>query len=166
MLQPDAHRGGAGPAVGRPHQEAVGRLIRRGAPGGPTVTPPLRPGGDLRRRWVRAAWGLVLGLIAAATLTARALDQSPPPSQAPAAGATEPPPPASTCLAVGGVAIGTGDDAQSVVNGNPPGATYIIKAGVHLRNFSVQPKSGDRFCGEPGAVLDGERSLPTAFSGG
>jgi parallel beta-helix repeat protein len=125
---------------------------------------PRRPGGDLRRRC--ALWGFVLGLVAAAILTVRALEPSPPPSQAvPAAGATEPPPPASTCLSAGGVAIGTGDDAQSVVNGNPPGTTYIIKAGVHLGNFSVQPRSGDRFCGEPGAVLDGVRSLPTAFSG-
>ena len=62
--------------------------------------------------------------------------------------------------------INVEDDAQSVVNGHPPGTTYIVKAGIHLRNFSVQPKSGDTFCGEPGAVLDGGRSLPSAFSGG
>jgi parallel beta-helix repeat protein len=64
------------------------------------------------------------------------------------------------------VAIGTRDDAQSVVDGHGPGTTYIVEAGIHLRNFSVQPKSGDRFCGEPGAVLDGGRSVATAFSGG
>ena len=74
--------------------------------------------------------------------------------------------PSSACLTGGGVAIGAGDDAQSVVNGHPPGTTYIVKAGIHLRNFSVQPKSGDKFCGEPGAVLDGGRSLPSAFSAG
>ena len=62
--------------------------------------------------------------------------------------------------------INVEDDAQSVVNGHPPGTTYIVKAGIHLRNFSVQPKSGDTFCGEPGAVLDGGRSLASAFSGG
>ena len=66
----------------------------------------------------------------------------------------------------GGVAIGVGDDAQSVVNAHGAGTTYIVKAGTHLQNFSVRPKSGDRFCGEPGAVLDGGRSLATAFSGG
>ena len=64
------------------------------------------------------------------------------------------------------MAIGVGDDAQSVVNAHAAGTTYIVKAGTHLRNFSVQPKSGDRFCGEPGAVLDGGRSLASAFSGG
>jgi len=52
------------------------------------------------------------------------------------------------------------------VNAHGPGTNYIVKAGTHLRNFSVQPKSGDRFCGEPGAVLDGGRSLASAFSGG
>jgi parallel beta-helix repeat protein len=64
------------------------------------------------------------------------------------------------------VAIGVDDDARSVVNAHGAGTAYIVKAGTHLRNFSVQPKSGDRFCGEPGAVLDGGRSLSTAFSGG
>ena len=64
------------------------------------------------------------------------------------------------------MAIGAGDDAQSVVNAHGAGTTYIVKTGTHLRNFSVQPKSGDRFCGEPGAVLDGGRSLASAFSGG
>src|SRR4029079_5952809 len=61
---------------------------------------------------------------------------------------------------------GVGDDAQTVVNAHPAGTSYTIKAGVHLRNFDVQPKSGDTFCGEPGAVLDGGRSLQRAFGGG
>jgi hypothetical protein len=82
--------------------------------------------------------------------------------------ATTAPPPGSgsKCAAGGGVAIGTGDDAQSVVNAHAAGTTYLVKAGTHLRNFSVRPKSGDSFCGEPGAVLDGGRSLQTAISGG
>ena len=53
--------------------------------------------------------------------------------------------------------IGVGDVAQRVVTAHPAGTTYLIKAGTHLRNFSVQPRSGDTFCGEPGAVLDGGR---------
>jgi hypothetical protein len=65
----------------------------------------------------------------------------------------------------GGVAIGVGDDAGGGV-AIGAGTTYIVKAGTHLRNFSVQPKSGDRFCGEPGAVLDGGWSMASAFSGG
>jgi parallel beta-helix repeat protein len=93
-----------------------------------------------------------------------------PPSQAPEPPVTpstrEPASPAVSCVSGGGVAIGPGDDAQTVVNAHGPGTTYIVKAGTHLRNFSVQPKSGDKFCGELGTVLDGGRSLASAFSGG
>jgi Right handed beta helix region len=87
-------------------------------------------------------------------------------SSAPTPGATATASQAASCLSGGGVAIGVGDVAQSVVTAHGAGTTYIVKAGTHARNFSVQPKSGDRFCGEPGAVLDGGRSLATAFSGG
>ena len=86
---------------------------------------------------------------------------------------TTPRPPSSTapqlatrCAAGGGVAIGAADNAQRVLDAHPAGTTYLVKAGTHQNNFSVRPKSGDTFCGEPGAVLDGGRSLATAFSGG
>ncbi|MGY1831198.1 right-handed parallel beta-helix repeat-containing protein [Geodermatophilus sp. SYSU D01180] len=105
--------------------------------------------------------------MAAVVLTIRASDPAPRPPLAPApVSATHSPVPAAACLDGGGVPIGVGDDAQSLVNGHGPGTTYIVESGIHLRNFSVQPKSGDTFCGEPGAVLDGGRSLPWAFSGG
>ncbi len=149
MLQPDAHGSGAGAAVGRPPEEAAGRLIGS----------KLRLALGAHRRPV---W-----LAARSAFWACAPD---PPSQAPeppvAPSTREPASPAASCLSGGGVAIGVGDDAQSVVNAHAAGTTYIVKAGTHLRNFSVQPKSGDRFCGEPGAVLDGGRSLASAFSGG
>jgi hypothetical protein len=104
---------------------------------------------------------------AAPTPTTQTLTSKPSQSStAPTPGATTPASPAASCLSGGGVAIGAGDDAQSVVNAHAAGTTYIVKAGTHLRNFSVQPKSGDRFCGEPGAVLDGGRSRALAFSGG
>jgi hypothetical protein len=69
------------------------------------------------------------------------------------------------CPVSAAVPIGTADDAQTVVNAHGAGTTYLVKAGVHERNFSVRPKSGDSFCGEPGAVLDGGRSLQFAVSG-
>jgi len=104
---------------------------------------------------------------AAPTPTTQTLTAKPSQSSTvPTPGATTPASPAASCLSGGGVAIGVGDDAQSVVNAHGAGTTYIVKAGTHLRNFSVQPKSGDRFCGEQGAVLDGGRSLVSAFSGG
>ena len=105
------------------------------------------------RRPVLAAAFLVLALVAVVTLSARALGRRPP-AEEPASSTTPPPPPASTCPNRGGVAIGILDDAQSVVNAHRAGTTYIVKAGIHLRNFSVRPKAGDTFCGEPGAVLD------------
>jgi parallel beta-helix repeat protein len=79
---------------------------------------------------------------------------------------TVPPAPTPSSCGGGGVSIGTGDDAQSVVNAHAAGSTYIVKAGTHYRNFSVRPKSGDTFCGEPDAILDGGRSLQFAFYGG
>ena len=62
--------------------------------------------------------------------------------------------------------IGVGDVAHRVVDAHPAGTTYLIETGIHRGNFSVQPKSGDTFCGDPGAVLDGGRILKAAFSGG
>jgi Right handed beta helix region/Glycosyl hydrolase family 26 len=97
----------------------------------------------------------------AATSTTTPTTRAPTTTTAPPTTATAP----SRCVASGGVPIGVGDDAQRVVDAHGPGTTYLVKAGTHLRNFSVQPKSGDTFCGEPGAVLDGGRSLRTAFFG-
>jgi Right handed beta helix region len=102
---------------------------------------------------------LILSLAGGLALAAKALN---PPS-----GATLSPPPttSSRCLVSRAVPIGTGDDAQTVVDAHRAGTTYLVKAGVHDRNFSVRPRSGDTFCGEPGAVLDGGRSLQFAFYG-
>jgi parallel beta-helix repeat protein len=108
----------------------------------------------------------VFALAAAVTLLVQGVGPSPRSPPAPAASSTTPPPAASACQNRGGVAIGTEDDAQRVVDVHRAGTTYIAEAGIHLRNFSVRPKSGDSFCGEAGAVLDGGRSLPSAFSGG
>jgi hypothetical protein len=97
------------------------------------------------------------------TTTVRPTTTTQPTTTAPT---TTAPQPASKCAAGGGVAIGTADNAQSVVNAHVAGTTYLVKAGIHQNSFSVRPKSGDSFCGESGAVLDGGRSLATAFSGG
>jgi len=124
-------------------------------------------GRKLTRRSAVIAGGLVLAVVGALTFwgcRSNAPSIAPEPPLTPPT--SEPASPAASCLASGGVAIGTGDDAQSVVNSHAAGTAFIVKAGIHLQNFSVQPRSGDRFCGEPGAVLDGGRSLTSAFSGG
>ena len=122
------------------------------------------PGRPWRSRTFTAV-SLVLALAGALTLSAKALGPPPPTTVAPTTARPAPGQPASRCATGGGVAIGAGDDAQRVVSAHGAGTTYIVKAGTHLRSFSVQPRSGDTFCGEPGAVLDGGRSLQSAFSG-
>jgi len=53
------------------------------------------------------------------------------------------------------VLIATTADAESVVAAEPPGTTFEIQAGLHAQNFSVEPRAGDVFEADPGAVLDG-----------
>jgi len=72
---------------------------------------------------------------------------------------------AAACEATDGVPIGTDDNAADVMRSREPGTAYMVEAGVHSGNFDVEPRSGDTFCGEPGAVLDGAGRLESAFSG-
>jgi hypothetical protein len=141
------------PDTSTPSMEGFVRLARDpffGEPGQPTVLPPTtRP---------------PTTTTPSTSTTAAPSTKAPTTTTAPSTTSSSSPPP-STCETSGGVAIGTGDDAQRVVDAHGPGTTYVVKAGTHLQNFSVQPKSGDTFCGEPGAVLDGGRTLRSAFSG-
>jgi parallel beta-helix repeat protein len=68
-------------------------------------------------------------------------------------------------LLAAGVAVEPGMDIQSLVSSHPAGTVFVIKSGVHRRQ-RVVPKDGMVFVGEPGAVLDGERVVDRAFSGG
>jgi hypothetical protein len=56
------------------------------------------------------------------------------------------------------VAIAPGDDLQAAIDRRPPGTTFLIRVGKH-RLQSVQPKRGDIFTGEPGAILTGAVEL-------
>jgi parallel beta helix pectate lyase-like protein len=62
------------------------------------------------------------------------------------------------------VTIATTDNAQAVIDANPPGTTFDIAAGVHP-GWRVVPRSDDVFVGAPGAVLDGENNTDVAFIG-
>jgi len=64
-----------------------------------------------------------------------------------------------------GIPVFVGDDIQGAVNSNPPGTTFIIKAtdwcgnkGIH-RMQQINPKDGNKFIGEDGAVLSGAMLL-------
>jgi len=63
-------------------------------------------------------------------------------------------------LAVAGasVTVKPGDNLSALVQQQPPGTTFAIKAGVY-RLQSIQPKSGDSFVGETGAILSGAQVL-------
>jgi parallel beta-helix repeat protein len=61
-----------------------------------------------------------------------------------------------------GVPISPGQSIQSAVNSRPAGTKFIIKAGTHHRQ-TVVPKDGDKFVGESGAVLDGDKVAYYAF---
>jgi len=71
-------------------------------------------------------------------------------------------PPAPAPAPTSGTPIYPGESIQSKVNAAPAGTQFVIKAGTHRRQ-SVVPKAGNRFVGEPGAILDGERAVAYAF---
>jgi hypothetical protein len=54
-----------------------------------------------------------------------------------------------------------GQSIQAAVDANPAETTFRIQAGIH-RLQQVRPKDGDRFIGEPGAILCGAKVLPAA----
>ena len=58
----------------------------------------------------------------------------------------------------GAIEIFPGDDINSIVDNNPEGTTFIIKAGVH-RMQEIWPKNGNTFWGETGAILNGGKVL-------
>src|SRR5262245_13140195 len=110
----------------------------------------LRTRGLARRRRVIGAAGLSVvlaggfalsaapaaGLALAACTPAR----SPLPASSPSPPRVPPPGPLAACAGSAVVPIAAGDVAQRVVDAHPAGTTYLVRAGTHLRNFSVQPK--------------------------
>ena len=64
----------------------------------------------------------------------------------------------------GAVVLSPGADIQAAINSNPTGATFYLKAGTYRRQ-SLSPKDGQKFLGEPGAVLTGENAVQYAFQG-
>jgi parallel beta-helix repeat protein len=131
---------------------------------------PRQAAPESSKRWrlrAVAAVALVIGLAGVLFVSVKMLGQPASTSPTPTISVESPTTPerTSACAAKDAVPIGTGDNAQVVVDAHGAGTTYLVKAGTHRQNFSVEPKSGDTFCGEAGAVLDGGRKLEAAFSG-
>jgi hypothetical protein len=55
-----------------------------------------------------------------------------------------------------------GDNLQSIVDAQPPGATFCLAAGTY-QNQTIRPRSGDTFIGQPGAIMDGGNVTSFAF---
>jgi parallel beta-helix repeat protein len=68
----------------------------------------------------------------------------------------------SVVPAATGPVIEPGTNIQDAVDANPAGTAFLLKAGIH-RLQQIDPKDGDSFVGEAGAVLSGARLL-TGFS--
>lgn len=58
----------------------------------------------------------------------------------------------------GAISVSPGTDLPALVSSSPAAQTFYIRAGVH-RFGPVQPKDGDQFIGESGAVLSGSKVL-------
>lgn len=65
--------------------------------------------------------------------------------------------PPSSCPA-GAIIVSTGTSIADAVAAAPPDAAFCLKKGIY-RMQSIEPKPGQKFIGEPGAVLDGARIL-------
>ncbi len=63
------------------------------------------------------------------------------------------------------VYLDPGDDFQAANDSNPPGTIFGVNAGTHSGQRVVDPKQGNQWLGEPGAVLDGGGTLTDAFAG-
>jgi len=76
-------------------------------------------------------------------------------------------PAAGLALPASAVPIPVGSHAQSIVEANPPGTTFIFGSGVH-RLQQIIPRTGDRFLGAPGARLNGAviLTMPSQLGGG
>jgi hypothetical protein len=65
--------------------------------------------------------------------------------------------------------ISPSERLERIVTGSPPGTTFWLEPGVHHlgrgQYDQVGPKSGQRFVGAPGAVLDGRHLNRYAFGG-
>ena len=57
------------------------------------------------------------------------------------------------------------DDFQEVNDACPAGTVFQVAAGVHVNQRVVNPKPGNQWIGEAGAVLDGQATLSDAFHG-
>lgn len=62
------------------------------------------------------------------------------------------------------VAVSPDGNLLSLAREFPEGTTFQLTAGLHLLHDDIQPKTGQSFIGEPGAVIDGRNITRQAFT--
>jgi hypothetical protein len=82
------------------------------------------------------------------------------------AGLTSKPGPSSQIVCPSGaVDIAPGQDIQAKISANPGGTVFCLRAGRHSpATAQLDPRSGDVFIGEFGAIIDGQNLRTTSFS--
>lgn len=63
------------------------------------------------------------------------------------------------------VKLNIGDDFQIANDTHESGTTFIVRRGIHKEQQVLDPKFGNIWIGEPGAVMDGKDTTLNAFSG-
>ncbi len=63
------------------------------------------------------------------------------------------------------VVIAVGDSFQQKNDSSPAGTVFLVEAGVHVQQRIDDPKDGNQWIGEPGAVMDGQGARSHAFGG-
>ncbi len=103
------------------------------------------------------------GVVAAFHTGPTAATTSTTPASAPEAGNLPAPgaAPAPVAVPAGAIEVTPGQDLQALVDANPAGSAFFLRAGTY-REQSVVPKDGDTFVGERGTVLSGARVLPAS----
>ncbi len=65
----------------------------------------------------------------------------------------------------GGVLIKVGDDFQQIQDAYPGGTVFRVASGIHVKQRVINPKKGNKWVGDKGAILDGKNEISDAFHG-
>lgn len=63
----------------------------------------------------------------------------------------------------GAVAVGIGDNIETLTASHPAGTTFWLAPGTHRFSYSVVPQDGNTYVGGPGAIIDGGGTVNIAF---
>ena len=65
----------------------------------------------------------------------------------------------------GQVRLHPGDNFQQANDNFPEGTVFVVSSGIHIGQSVHNPKPGNVWLGESGAVIDGQNKIKAAFTG-